>query len=156
MTYYVFKTKSSIANCADGNSRLFNLLVPLSCGCPSQVPHHVPLRVCQFINPSCRRRMPFSSPPGWLVLTVRASQWLLKDNQGFLFFPHLSSAHHSPLPAKFKYMTQHCDISDELCISLCVSLSSFVSFALVSFTPSAFPICFLHSPAAQPFKGQWF
>ncbi len=131
MTYYVFKTKSSIANCADGNSRLFNLLVPLSCGCPSQVPHHVPLRVCQFINPSCRRRMPFSSPPGWLVLTVRASQWLLKDNQGFLFFliwaQHIT---HLSLPSLSTWLNIVTSLMNY--VSLSVSHSHLSSLLLLS------------------------
>lgn len=65
--------------------------------------------------------------------------------------PHLSSAHHSPLPAKCKCMTQHCDMSGELCIS--VSLSSFVS---ISFTPSAFKKCFYTVLQYNHFKGQWF
>lgn len=76
-------------------------------------------RVCQFINPSCSRRMLFVSP--WTMNPDSQSQSVLRDNQGF-FFPHPTSAHCSPLPAKFKYVTQHCDISDELCVSLCVSL----------------------------------
>lgn len=155
------RQKRSIANCADGNCRLFNPLYfscTIICGCPLQVPHHVPLT--EFVSsliPSAVEECCFS-PAGWLVLTVRASQWLLGDNQGFKkkkksLHPHLSSVHHSPLPAKFKCMTQHCDMSGELCISVCVSLSSFFS---VSFTPSAFQICFYTVLLHSHFKGQWF
>lgn len=151
MRYYVFKTRRSIANCADGNSWLFNLLYrscAIICSCLSQVPHHVPLT--EFVSPliPAAAEECCLSPPGWSALTVRASQWLLRDNQGFSFFLVRPQHNRSPLPAKCKYMTQHCDISNELCISLCVSLvclSCSCLFYSVCFSNMFFFLCFFHT-----------
>lgn len=165
MTYYVSRTKRSIANCADGNSWLFNLLYPscaIICGYPSQVPHHVPLT--EFVSsliPAAVEECCFS-PPGWLVLTVRASQWLLRDNQGFFFSPLIWAQHiaHLCLPSLsawlniVTYLMNYVSLSDSHLVSLLL--------LTVLLPRSAFQICFflllffLHSPAAQPFKGQWF
>ncbi len=98
------------ANCADGNSWLFNLLYPLLChylwlplqGAPSCASN----RLCQFINRSSSRRMLFFSP--WMIGPDSLGDPVtLKRQSRIFFFPHLNWAHHSPVPAKFKYTIHH-------------------------------------------------
>lgn len=113
-----------------------------------QVPHHLPLTVCQLINPAVAEE-PCLSPLEWWALTVRTNKRAVKRRSRIFFLPYPTSTHYSPLPAKFKYMTQHCDSSDEPCIFLCTFLFCLSFF--VSFIPSAFSVCFLHTPAVDPF-----
>lgn len=119
------------------------------CGCPSQVPHRVPLT--EFVSsliPAAVEECCFS-PPGWLVLTVRASQWLLKDNQGFglsqnsnvlIWAQHITYLFLPSLSTWLNIVTSLMNY-----VSLTASHSHFVSLALVSFTPSAFQVCFTQS-----------
>lgn len=92
------------------------------------------------------------------------SKWMINNYfcpffpppRAFSFPPSPTSVHCSILPAKFKYVTQHCDIADKLCISPCEShtLASLVSFTLHS---RGFQMCvFLHTPAAKLFKAHRF
>lgn len=70
----------------------------------------------------------------WLVLTVEASQWLLTDNLRNIFlksYPNLSSVNHSSQTTKVKYMTQHSDMCNKVCV--CVSLFS-LSLSVLHFS----------------------
>lgn len=74
-----------------GSLRLKSQLFPVSLLCHylqlplAGAPSCASNRVCQFINPSCSRRMLFVSP--WTMGPDSQSQSVLRDNQGFSFFP---------------------------------------------------------------------
>lgn len=144
------------ANLFDVNLSLFNLPTSL-------LNHYLQLsltvtpscasnRLCQFINPAAAVKTPLVYP--WTMATDTGSEPATVRRQSRLFSlffspPCPTSAHRSPLLAKFKYMTQHCDSSDELCLPLQVSVSCSWQFHSLSFSD----VCF---SAARPFKGQWF
>lgn len=144
MTCYVLKTKKrEIANCADGWIADY-LTSPyrscaIICSRLSQVPHHVPLT--EFVRPliPAAAEECCLSPPEWSVLTVRASQRLLGDNQGFSFSlirpQHIA---HLLLPSLSAWLNIVTSPMNYVSPSVSRSLSFLV---LVYFTPSAFK-CF--------------
>lgn len=153
----MLQTTGVIANLVDVNLSLFNLPTSLlyhylqlslavTLSCASN-------RFCQFINPAMAVKTPLVYP--WTMAADTGSKPATVRRQSRLFSlfffspPRPTSAHHSPLFAKFKYMTQHCDSSDELCLPLQVPVSCSWQFHSLSFSD----VCF---SAARPFKGQWF
>lgn len=122
-------------------------------GCSSQVPHHVP--VTEFVSlfiPAAEEEC-HSSPLGLLVLTVKASQWRLRDNQiikDLFSSSELSRSLSTRCQVWVHYST--CDISDELRIFVPVSPCHLMSLLLLFNSPlPSFRYVF-----TQPFKGQWF
>lgn len=135
----------------------FNLLYPpfaIICGCPLQVPHYVPLT--EFVSsliPAAVEECCFS-PPGWLVLTVRASQWLSGDNQGPPILIWAQNITHLSLPSLSTRLNIVTSLMNN--VSLSESYSHILSLSCLSVSLPLPLNMFLHSPAAQPFKGQWF
>lgn len=156
VNYYMLQTTGLIANLVDVNLSLFNLPTSLLYHylqlSRTVTPSRASNRLCQFINPAAAVKTPLVYP--WTMAADTGSKPATVRRQSrlfdfFFFYPHPTSAHRSPLLAKFKYMTQHCDSADELCLLLQVPVSCSWQFHSLSFSD----VCF---SAARPFKGQWF
>lgn len=160
------RQKRSIANCADGKCRLFNLLYfscAIICGCPLQMPHHVPLT--EFVSsliPAAVEECCFSLP--WMIGPDSESEPVTVKRSSRIFFfslyPVLVWAQHIghlSLPSLSTWLNIVTSLMN--CGSLSVSHSNLLSSCLsrsCQFYSLCFSNMFLHSPAANPFKGQWF